>query len=67
MKELSRTQVAELISNLMERGISLDGLSEVSKVPQSVIILIMKGQLRPSPEVRLALAEALGIKTELLV
>jgi len=67
MKELSRTQVAELISNLMERGISLEGLSEASKVPQSVIILIMKGQLRPSPVVRLALAEALGIKTELLV
>ena len=67
MKELSRTQVAELISNLMERGIVLEELSEASKVPQSVIILIMKGQLRPSPEVRLALAEALGIKTELLV
>jgi len=67
MTELSRTQVSDLISNLLQRGIDLEALSEKSGIPQSLILLVMKGQLRPSPEVRLALANALGVKTELLV
>jgi transcriptional regulator with XRE-family HTH domain len=65
--QLNRTQVAELISQLMQRGIELDDLSEASGVSQGVIILIMKGQLKPSPEIRHALAKALGLNVELLV
>lgn len=67
MKELSRVQVAELISNLLDKGIDLEDLAETSGVSQAIIILIMKGQLRPSPIIRTALIEALGIRSELLV
>ncbi|MET0463188.1 MAG: helix-turn-helix transcriptional regulator [Chitinophagaceae bacterium] len=67
MKELSRAQVANLISHLIERGITVESLSEASGVSQPVIIMIMKGQLRPSPEIRKSLASALGIRTDLLV
>jgi len=65
--ELSRAEVATLISHIMKRGINLEELVEISEVPASVIILIMKGQLRPSEKVRIALAEALGIDSKVLV
>jgi transcriptional regulator with XRE-family HTH domain len=67
MKELTRAQVADLISHLLQRGITIESLSEESGVSQPIIILIMKGQLIPAPAIRRALAEALGVRTELLV
>lgn len=67
MKTLNRSEVAQLIANLLDRGIDLEELAEVSGISIPTIIMIMNGQLKPAPMIRTALAEALGIQKALLV
>lgn len=67
MTELSRAEVATLISHLLKRGIDLDELAEVSGISAPTIIMIMRGQLRPSELVRTSLIEALGIDPKILI
>lgn len=65
--ELSRAEVANLMSHIIKRGINLEELAETSGVPVPTIIMIMRGQLRPYENIRIALAEALGIDPKVLV
>ena len=61
MTELSRAEVANLMSHIIKRGINLEELVETSGISAPTIIMIMRGQLCPSELVRTSLIEALGI------
>lgn len=64
---LTRAEVANLISNILDRGLDLEDLAQISGINVPTIIMIMRGQLRPSETVRVALAEALDINSKVLV
>jgi transcriptional regulator with XRE-family HTH domain len=61
MDKLTRAQVAELSEAIIARGITVEGLAAAAGTTPAVVVMIMQGRLRPLPEIRRGLAEALGI------
>ena len=58
---MNREQVAETMTTIMQRGITIKGVAEAAGVQESLVRQVMQGKIRPSFEIRLALAEAFGI------
>jgi ribosome-binding protein aMBF1 (putative translation factor) len=61
MKPFTRAELSALTTQILDRGVTVENLAKAAKVQESVVIEIMKGQLRPSLEVRRSLAQALGV------
>jgi ribosome-binding protein aMBF1 (putative translation factor) len=66
MRQYTRAELNDLKTQILDRGITIENLAKAANVQEALVIEIMKGKLRPSLDVRKSLAEALGIRTEMI-
>jgi transcriptional regulator with XRE-family HTH domain len=59
--EWTRSDVRNMTKDIIARDITIAGIAEAAGVSESLVRQVMSGRIRPSFEIRLALAQAFSL------